>query len=1250
MSRISRKIWSTAIAVIFSMTIIVVVPAFASTVTSANDYASTLQAGQSSNHKVIFTTPNGATEGETIAIEFSSSFDTSTITEDDVDISDDGTDLTTATDCSGTEQASVTVAADAVTITLCAGDGGAIASASEVIIEIGTNATSSGTGANQITNPSGISTQYVSIAGTFSDLGSIVLPIGSDDSISIIAHVTASSPPDDTDRRDRIAPNIFNVAVSMITGTSALVTWDTDESADSKLDYGETVAYEIGGRIDTSMSFDHAIRLIDLEPGTEYHFEVRSADLAGNEGVSGDYTFITIDEEGPLIYDVEVVDITYTSARITWKTNEPADGVVEYGLTDAFDQSLLETEDYIEEHSLTLTELSQGTPYFFQIKAMDPSLNEVVSEVYSFTTEINLAPANVSNLQVTPSNQQNVLTWVNPEGDDLAGVVVTVCTDEFPDGPYDTDCEIVMNDFVEIFTHSGLSNGTTYYYGVFVYDSALQFSSGALGSGTPYAEDEDFEYCGNGICSETESADSCPEDCIIDDIVCGDGACTLPETAEICPADCSEPVNFCGDNYCAEDEDIVSCPADCAGDDIGFCGDGSCLAPETYSTCPADCTYSDEGPVCGNNICEFLETPDSCPLDCRGEVLDECGNGVCSFLESPTSCPTDCTEGGPVCGDGFCSETETEQSCPIDCGAYQPPEDVTPITGGGRIPSTEVEFYVANRLIQLIQKQQTLQALPIKSIYAQLLARNITKEVKRVELLIGSDLYLMAPNFSQRSAYGNIRMSALLEDAYIADVSAPASIGSNVLAVRIFYTDSTMQLIPFVLKVLPDGVVFEERDGVQLPVAGATITLLEAIGDLQVWDGSPTGQYNPVSTTSNGKFSWYVYNNNYSVMAQKSGYEEVQVMTDVVNNIVNPILRLVEVEDEARGEGIFVPFTDALTTMNSALNGVRAIPEVQQAAKISVPTLAVVTVASGIMLALAFDFIPFLQYIFSAPILFFWRRKRKGYGVVYNSISKEPVDLAIVRLRRVNDNKLLSTRVTDKGGRYFFLVQAGQYQIEVTKPGFVFSSEYLKEVTDDKIYMDVYHGEPIEVTENNAVITANIPVDPVQVQNGLHPRKKMAIRLRTIQRFVALVGVLGAIVFAVLRPTAVAFVMIAVQCGLYLLVQRLTIVKKPKSWGIVYDRQTGRPLSNVVARIFEPKYNKLLETAVTDSKGRYSFLLGPDIFFATFDKDGFNRHEIRPIDYQGVDEPTELSAEVRMNPKAGSTQTQNTQTKTDTKK
>ncbi|MFZ2074550.1 MAG: fibronectin type III domain-containing protein [Methanoregula sp.] len=84
----------------------------------------------------------------------------------------------------------------------------------------------------------------------------------------------------------------YNVSVSGIDWTNAIVTWQTNENANSTVEYGTTTSY---GSLITNggMTGSHTISLYNLTPGTVYHYIVISFDPAGNRAVSTDLTFTT---------------------------------------------------------------------------------------------------------------------------------------------------------------------------------------------------------------------------------------------------------------------------------------------------------------------------------------------------------------------------------------------------------------------------------------------------------------------------------------------------------------------------------------------------------------------------------------------------------------------------------------------------------------------------------------------------------------------------------------------------------------------------------------------------------------------------------------------------------------------------------------------------------------------------------------------------------------------------------------------
>jgi parallel beta-helix repeat protein len=105
---------------------------------------------------------------------------------------------------------------------------------------------------------------------------------------------------------DNIPPVISDLDTSDLTSNSITISWTTDESSDSQIEYGTTAAYG-SLRINPGFVSGHSITLEGLSANTLYHFRVTSKDQTENFTKSDDYTFTT-----PLISGINDIlqDIT----------------------------------------------------------------------------------------------------------------------------------------------------------------------------------------------------------------------------------------------------------------------------------------------------------------------------------------------------------------------------------------------------------------------------------------------------------------------------------------------------------------------------------------------------------------------------------------------------------------------------------------------------------------------------------------------------------------------------------------------------------------------------------------------------------------------------------------------------------------------------------------------------------------------------------------------------------------------------
>jgi hypothetical protein len=176
-----------------------------------------------------------------------------------------------------------------------------------------------------------------------------------------------------------------------VTATTATVVWTTDEPATSGVSWNDGTRY--GLLSDAALVTAHSAVLTGLLPATAYTLTVSTTDGAGNgPTLSAPIPFTTKaagDTLPPVIVaGPTVVNVTHQSAVIRWETDEPADGVVEYGLA-ADSLPLRDAHAALtQSHNQTLTGLAAGAEYFFRVCSADAAGNGVCGAVVSFLTDL----------------------------------------------------------------------------------------------------------------------------------------------------------------------------------------------------------------------------------------------------------------------------------------------------------------------------------------------------------------------------------------------------------------------------------------------------------------------------------------------------------------------------------------------------------------------------------------------------------------------------------------------------------------------------------------------------------------------------------------------------------------------------------------------------------------------------------------------------------------------------------------------
>lgn len=93
---------------------------------------------------------------------------------------------------------------------------------------------------------------------------------------------------------DTTAPVVSNVQATSISSSSATITWTTDESSTTQVEYGTTASYGASTTLDSTLVTTHSQTISGLQPNTTYHYRVHSRDSSNNLVTSANFTFTTV--------------------------------------------------------------------------------------------------------------------------------------------------------------------------------------------------------------------------------------------------------------------------------------------------------------------------------------------------------------------------------------------------------------------------------------------------------------------------------------------------------------------------------------------------------------------------------------------------------------------------------------------------------------------------------------------------------------------------------------------------------------------------------------------------------------------------------------------------------------------------------------------------------------------------------------------------------------------------------------------
>jgi phosphodiesterase/alkaline phosphatase D-like protein len=212
------------------------------------------------------------------------------------------------------------------------------------------------------------------------------------------------------------------------TTSSLTIEWQTDESGNSKLNFGTTADDLNSEEVDGTNVTAHKTVVTNLDPGITYAYKVASTDASGNGATESQVAFGStpsdVDLSAPAITaDPAVIYKTDRSATIQWETNEAADSELSFGTNQSDLDQVSSDPDFDTTHTITLTNLSASTTYYIQAASKDQNNNgPTQSTVLEFVTDSSPDITNpvIQNVTFTPSDKSALITWETDELSDSA--------------------------------------------------------------------------------------------------------------------------------------------------------------------------------------------------------------------------------------------------------------------------------------------------------------------------------------------------------------------------------------------------------------------------------------------------------------------------------------------------------------------------------------------------------------------------------------------------------------------------------------------------------------------------------------------------------------------------------------------------------------------------------------------------------------------------------------------------------------
>jgi hypothetical protein len=225
----------------------------------------------------------------------------------------------------------------------------------------------------------------------------------------------------ETEFKDETAPRITDIKIPYRSGTAAVITWETDEEATSRVEYSEDDSYKKKAGSSKKVT-EHQVVLKKLETNAEYFIRLYSEDKEKNKSnyFYKDFTTLSSDKVDKEDFSLSNLrpsgpDDIYISAqnlRVSFKTNRWAKGTISLKGKKFKTQKI--DLDYGLNHTAVFSDLTPDKEYTLYISMVD-IFSKKVKEDFKIKTKTITAK---QELDVADTN----IIYEIGEGTSVAGI------------------------------------------------------------------------------------------------------------------------------------------------------------------------------------------------------------------------------------------------------------------------------------------------------------------------------------------------------------------------------------------------------------------------------------------------------------------------------------------------------------------------------------------------------------------------------------------------------------------------------------------------------------------------------------------------------------------------------------------------------------------------------------------------------------------------------------------------------------